>query len=587
MDQLKQTLYTLIQHKGLTEQEVVNLTIRDVQLAGNEPGIRVLDDTTGQERIVELDDKTQQALVSWMLTRPDRPVTLLFPGDEDGGLSVDTIKSLMADYEPPSSPVPPAAETATPQPSKPMAKSGPPPGSRPVRPPKQSAPGAPPENLTDPPDFQRSSVMDTHISPSKKKPSKKTGAAPPNRRVSQKFVGTKDLGQPPASKPSGRKPTVAQKKIETGDSGTSGQKPPASPVPKPAKPQSQPTGGASKKGVKPPTLKPKPSRPPSPPETGQKTPEVKPAITETNSTKRRWPLVAVIAVSLFIIGALGIILGSILIPDPLGPLANIPPAVAEQTGLSSQYGQLSESIENLVGASDQDTADAVADAASPTGTSDTNNAADAEPTETSTLEPPTPTIVPTATPAVVANQASTSPIATPTEIAIDTPTPEPTATATQQPTATPLPTDTPEPTATDTPTPTPTETATLTPEPTEEAADETTPPGLIYDAPQLHSPVPDFVFIRGNTIKLDWDSVGELRPDEQYAVRLVYFHTNEVVYKGAQLRDTEWTIPLELYHEADGPEFEYFWYVYIERVLADGTAVQVSPDSETRFFTWD
>ena len=110
---------------------------------------------------------------------------------------------------------------------------------------------------------------------------------------------------------------------------------------------------------------------------------------------------------------------------------------------------------------------------------------------------------------------------------------------------------------------------------------------MVYDAPNLLSPADDFVFIKGNTINLAWESVGDLAIDEQYAVRLVYFHTNEVVYKGEQLSSTTWQVPLDLYHEADGPKFEYFWYVYIERVLADGTAIQISPESETRFFTWD
>jgi hypothetical protein len=48
-----------------------------------------------------------------------------------------------------------------------------------------------------------------------------------------------------------------------------------------------------------------------------------------------------------------------------------------------------------------------------------------------------------------------------------------------------------------------------------------------------------------------------------------------------------WTVPLNLYHEADGPLYEYYWFVYVEQVQADGTAILVSPESEWRRFIWD
>jgi len=80
--------------------------------------------------------------------------------------------------------------------------------------------------------------------------------------------------------------------------------------------------------------------------------------------------------------------------------------------------------------------------------------------------------------------------------------------------------------------------------------------------------------------------VGELAGNEQYAVRLVYFHNSEVVYRGTQLKETQWTVPFELYHDADGPEFKYTWFVYVEEVQPDGSGKAISPESGHRIFTW-
>jgi hypothetical protein len=103
----------------------------------------------------------------------------------------------------------------------------------------------------------------------------------------------------------------------------------------------------------------------------------------------------------------------------------------------------------------------------------------------------------------------------------------------------------------------------------------------------LIGPEQGFRFIPGNTIDLQWAGVpGGLAENERYAVRLIYFHASEVVYKGADLQDTTWTVPFELFQQADGPDFLYNWYVYVERVQADGGGVAISPDSETRQFTW-
>jgi hypothetical protein len=195
----------------------------------------------------------------------------------------------------------------------------------------------------------------------------------------------------------------------------------------------------------------------------------------------------------------------------------------------------------------------------------------------SPVETPTPELVDTPIPAStdtptplpeVADTPTLEPSETPTVDSIQTPTLEPSETPTPESTATPTsaPTNTPVP-------PTPT---------------QAVPSGFKYSAPRLIAPEQDFRFIQGNTVDLQWEDVpGGLADDERYAVRLVYFHAAEVTYKGADLTETLWTVPFELYHQADGPEFKYAWYVYVERVQADGTGVAVSPESPAQQFSWE
>jgi hypothetical protein len=209
------------------------------------------------------------------------------------------------------------------------------------------------------------------------------------------------------------------------------------------------------------------------------------------------------------------------------------------------------------------------------------------------VKTPVPAPSPTSTPTT--EVVSSSPIETPPAVATDTPTPAPTDTPLPTPTETPtsVPT-TPPPPPTDTPTAEPTATPIPTATNTPASASAATPTpaptpttGFRYPAPKLVSPESDFDFIAGNTIDLIWEPVGELAGNEQYAVRVVYFHNAEVVYRGTNLKETQWTVPLQLYHDADGPEFKHTWYVYVEEVQPDGTGIPISPESESRSFTWD
>jgi hypothetical protein len=195
-------------------------------------------------------------------------------------------------------------------------------------------------------------------------------------------------------------------------------------------------------------------------------------------------------------------------------------------------------------------------------------------------------------------ELAVSPLATPTLPPTATPTlappsdtPAPTETATPLPTDTPVPTDTPLP---PTETPIPTETArpaptnTPVPDEPEEAPTPAAPavPAIKYEAPLLLSPDSGFGFIRGNTIVLRWQAVGDLAPDEQYAVRMRYRFNNETVYQGSNIKETEWTVPLSLFGQVDPPENLYEWFVVVERVNDDGSGTAISPESEKRTFTW-
>lgn len=188
--------------------------------------------------------------------------------------------------------------------------------------------------------------------------------------------------------------------------------------------------------------------------------------------------------------------------------------------------------------------------------------------------------------AAQAESPAPTPAATPSATSAPSPTPTapPTETPTPLSTETPTPPPTPVP-ATDTPTPEPTATPAPTQPPAPPPAPSPTAPGFKYPAPTLGEPAADQIFNEGNTIDLTWQAVN-LAGDEQYAVRVIYFHENEAVYRGQQVRDPIWTVPLAFFHEADGPEFRYTWFVFIERVNPDGSTTPISPESERRDFYW-
>jgi hypothetical protein len=214
--------------------------------------------------------------------------------------------------------------------------------------------------------------------------------------------------------------------------------------------------------------------------------------------------------------------------------------------------------------------------------------------------------VATATEKATATPTTESPLPTPSE----TPLPPPSATDTPAPTDTPtavvVPTDTPMPPIEEVPTSTPiiiVVTATPVSEPSpvvrQEPAEtpsvaETEEAGAAvaseykYPAPVLRDPA-DGGKVGGAMAILQWEPVSTmpLADDEWYAIRLVYLQQGQPVYQGDDIKTTDWRVPERFYYQADGPALEYRWFVYVEKKNADGTAAQLSPNSEEFVFRWE
>ena len=196
-------------------------------------------------------------------------------------------------------------------------------------------------------------------------------------------------------------------------------------------------------------------------------------------------------------------------------------------------------------------------------------------------------------------------------LAVNPPTPTPTSTFTQTPTATstftptPTPTETHTPTPTTTPTETPSPTPTLTPTPTETlepGAPTATPvpptptitptPTPRFNQPVLLGPEDGKLFARAEELILRWENMGQLGPDEFYAVRMTWQQDGQLAYGGTNVKDNFWLVPTEQYwglaDEFTGREYE--WYVYVEQIATDDSGQQVgrpvSEVSESSTFFW-
>lgn len=211
--------------------------------------------------------------------------------------------------------------------------------------------------------------------------------------------------------------------------------------------------------------------------------------------------------------------------------------------------------------------------------------ATAVPTSSLTPTPllsPTPDMSPTVLPPTATVTSTDTPTFTPTTIP-PTLTPTvlpPTATTASTNTSTFTPTAVP-------PTLTPTETASPTPTPASLPAGPNPTAIFKYDAPTLIRPAPEALFTPNEDVILEWNPVGSLAANEQYAIRVVFEEGNLLITDGDQVKSTSWIIPHQLFAtRANGPERRYEWYVFVEKVEGNGPNPPISPTSEPRVFYW-
>ncbi len=137
------------------------------------------------------------------------------------------------------------------------------------------------------------------------------------------------------------------------------------------------------------------------------------------------------------------------------------------------------------------------------------------------------------------------------------------------------------PIGTATPTPSPTLTPTLTPT-----------PGPARPAPALLSP-PDGMAFEGENaaILLSWASVGILRPDEWYVIRMRRSGAVAQQLPPVWTKATSYRLPADLYVAGLEEPQRFYWQVVVMRQTGeteDGMpqGEQISPSSGTRTFTW-
>lgn len=546
---INKTLQILVKHNHLTPAEVAQLRLSHLHLAGKNPSISFTPTNQQEPKVVSLDMETHRALVGWLVNRPDSTSDFLFPGEGDEAMSLESIQGLLQLAEsaappPPSGPDSPkpavAPEADLPYPAEPPSSA-----SRPVRPLSRPEMGTPPPGVaamgaafvpppTAPEEEEAVNIPLPAAAPVPP-PTRPPASPPPARPVSPPRPPSGPISRPesPPSTPAAAVPVVKAEDAPDPAATLAGAKikEEATPAPLSEKPAEQTVAAPAKKEAKsvpmPPVKKVEPAL----------AAKDKPTMARPLQDRSGWsrPLIpAFIVIALLCVVCLA---GS---------------WYAAQSEMGSQFlsslGWTGQPTDEAAGTAEATGEAVVFESALPTPT--------LPPTATATALPPTNTPLPTDT-------------ATPTPFP-DTPTPAGTDT--------PTPTDTPEPT--DTPSPE---------EEEEEAAVEeeapTPTPGLKYPAPEIVEPRDGFAFIRGNTIVLRWKPV-ELAPNEQYAVRLVYIYQGQPTYQGANIKESEWTVPLSLFGQIDGPDNRYEWFVVVERLNDDGSGTAVSPESQRRTFSW-
>ena len=545
---LGQTLRILNAHAGMDPAEIAQLRLSDLHLAGKTPHIQFKPAGSDEPKIVELDMDAHRALVGWLVSRPDTVSDLLFPSKEDGALDTQTIQQFLTDEEEsgraeaqPGAPAAPdvSAEATTMVSDQVVSSSPSEEGTRTMGSP--SHPPPPPKKTEDIPS-QPGRPLPPRSAP-------EAGTPPPGLTSAE----PKPIFSPPP-------PTIpeAEEMVDI-PLPTAVPKHPPVPPPKLESPRS--------KKMEPPVKVTPVTPPPAPTPVGsvpaRETPKASPrqgrgaTKTHPQPQKSTGPTAAQAAQNDERTGR-----AKIIVPLILG-IGLICVLVCLGGGVFAWRSGVGPEL--LAGAG----IPGITVAENPT------DEAGIEPVVQPESPLPTPTLPPTQTPTSLPPTNIPVPTDTPTPVPTDTPAPTDTV---SPPTDTPVPTDTPEPLPTDTSVPV---------EPEESPTPEgPSTPAVKYQAPVLLEPKNDFEFIYGNTIVLRWQSVGELAPDEQYAVRLRYQYNGEATFQGTNLKETEWTIPLSLFGQVDPPENLYEWFVIVERVNDDGSGTAISPESEIGRFTW-
>ncbi|MBN1218820.1 MAG: hypothetical protein JXM69_07830 [Anaerolineae bacterium] len=93
------TLYTLVRHVGFTPQEVAQLRLADLHLAGKNPNIRFTPIGRDETKTIDLDLDAHRALVGWLVARPDSASDFLFPGSGAEAMDWQEIQQLVTKAE--------------------------------------------------------------------------------------------------------------------------------------------------------------------------------------------------------------------------------------------------------------------------------------------------------------------------------------------------------------------------------------------------------------------------------------------------------------------------------------------------------
>lgn len=551
---INKTLRSLVQQNHLTPEEVAQLRLSHLHLAGKNPSISFTPEGQQEPKVVVLDMDTHRALVSWLVNRPDSTGDFLFPGSSSEAMSPAEIRHAVEQAEASSSAPGPASASpvpTTPPEAEPPAEVPPPAtASRPVRPLSRPEMGAPPPGVgaasaafvppTIPEAEEPVSVPLPASAPNPSAPPSPSRPVAPPRPPS----GPMSRPEPPPSAASQDQPssTLPGKKDTSEQPAEVDQtmlaaKKPGDQGPPPFEKSKEQTMEASAKTAAPakkeakvePPLAVKKIQPPLAAQKGRPTAQQMPPLRSDRSRLLVPGIIALVLVCAVCLAG-GWFIGQSESGSQILASLGWPGGPAQTEATAEVPEETGEAV--------------VFESALPTPT--------LPPTNTSTPLPATNT-------------------------------PPPTDTATP----TPIP-DTPTLAATDTPTPTETPEPSDTPEVVEQEASEppaTSTPGFKYPAPELVEPKDGFAFIRGNTIVLRWNPVN-LAPDEQYAVRLVYTYQGQPTYQGANIKEPEWIVPLSLFGQIDGPENRYEWFVVVERLNDDGSGTAISPESERRAFTW-